>query len=97
MKNSVKAVPYSMGRLSNETVHMDIRLFSYIKETKTLIAELSDTHIKFYRNQDVVVHNYETGNSVKFRFHYCDFTPCGDIAGFNLNSGTEVKVLLIND
>jgi len=93
-----KAVPVSFAPVPNEVIKMDINDFSYMKETDTLIAELSDTDVRHYREQTVHVHNPKTGVTKRFYFHYCDFTPSGDIAGYNLNCGScDTTVLLIND
>lgn len=78
---------------------INIKQFTWSKETKTLVAECSE--LKFYGMRAVIregitVINSETGNTRKFTFSHTD-ENADDVHGWNFESQDGIKLLIIND
>lgn len=79
---------------------------SYQKEDNIIVFEMSDfdssliSHVpKGATMMTVTIENVDTKNVKNFKYTGTDFTPCGDIAGWNYQCISDPKLflLLIND
>lgn len=69
---------------------------SYNKKTRTFSGELSD--LKVSPDNNMIILNPETGNSMDFKLQSKDIDGSGeDVYGYRYQSYCGLKLLLIND